>query len=126
MPAFQSGSTYAQYVPVLEAPDRLVLEHVTTWPNATAVLTRPATDALVRIARRSQCAVVLEAAEDRIFAARITVTGTLAPVLEHLALNGRSPMARIAYHRALSATSRDKRVKRILARNLKLQMAQIS
>ena len=123
MAAWTAGETFAQYIPD-DRGDAIILRHSREWTEGTLVLTRPAALEIVRSAERAQCT-VRGTGRDGTLVRTLTITGTLEPVREALALAARTPATRIAYHKALSATARDKRVKRIFARNLKAELSAI-
>jgi len=125
MAAWITGETFAQYVPE-DRGDAIILRHTRDWPDGTLVLTRPAALEIIRAAERAQCT-VRGTGRDGTLVRVLTISGAaLGPVREALALAARTPVTRIAYHKALSATARDKRVKRIYQRNLKAELAKIA
>ncbi|NJD24660.1 MAG: hypothetical protein FIB06_04570 [Betaproteobacteria bacterium] len=117
--AWQAGETFPQYIPEY-GPKVVTLRHTPDWPDATAVLTRPAVDDLIRTARRENATVEIVASTDRLYPDRVTITGTarvIRAIREIIGDKAFSPKARVAYHRTLDATRRDPRVKAIMAEN---------
>jgi len=125
--SFQSGGTYKQYVPDV-TPTRVTFLHVSTWPDATAVLTRPAVDGCLVLAESDQSIRVAYSGHDRTHVSRIVLTGTvaaLAPIAARIADESRTPATRIAYHRALNATWSDATTQRKFKKNFKLALANV-
>jgi hypothetical protein len=124
--AFIVDETFGQYCPEV-APERIVFRHSRAWPNATAVLTRPAVMGIVRAAERAQVS-IRRTGYDGTVARTIVLSGTvaaLAPLAAMVATESRTPETRIAYHRALNATWRDATTQRKFKKNFKLALANV-
>jgi hypothetical protein len=123
--AFVVDETFGQYCPDV-APERIAFLHSRAWPNATAVLTRPAVMGIVRAAERAQSVHVRRTGHDGIVAARIVITGpaaALAPLAAMVTMESRTPATRIALHRAKTKTWRDATVQRKYRKNFRLELA---
>jgi hypothetical protein len=125
MASFLSGGTYKQYVPDV-MPVRITFLHVSTWPDATAVLTRPAVDGCLVLAESNQSIRIAYYGHYLTHAHKIVLTGTveaLAPIAARIADESRTPATRIAYHRALNETWQDATTQRKFKKNFKLALA---
>jgi len=124
MAAFENGTTYEQSCVSLVDGRTIDAYRTHYWIEGAAVLTNPALNHLVRLAKRAQGVTVTLTAEGDAALSSYRLTLPVgqtfeqdAPVIfEFLALHGMSGDARIAYHRALSSDAAMlRRVKKVLA-----------
>lgn len=123
--AFVVDETYGQYCPEI-SPERITFRYSRAWPNATAVLTKPAVFGIVRAAEEAQAIHVRRSGYSGTVATTIVLTGTVAalePFAKMARDESRTPTTRIAYHKALDATWRDATTQRKFKKNFKAFLA---